>query len=1609
LKRLRRTIRVILISLIGIFVLLFVILNLAGRFVTNQANRILESAGVPVHIQHIRTILPNRVDIRGVSITGNSGDTLIYVDEIQTRLAVMQLLKAKVAIGDLHMDNVNVLLSRDIGDADLDIAEAFTPKEGRKSKPQKKKKNWEIGIANAEISEIMFQMNDVPSGLHLKHQVVKIFLGDFQLSLEGREIVAGSAELEGYKGEVILTASEIEKTREASNPWNYAVRDARLKQVDFTFEDIGQSLLLHVGLGDGQVQTNQVDIPNRLVDIELVLLSQPSITMLTTSSGNEGSRPLNSINWDLAGKSIVVEKGNLVVDSYIKPDPPADPQGLELSDLNLALADLVLSGVNANLSMESLQFETGSGLVLESAQADLHSEETYSSWNVGFQTSNSQLQMEGEAGDPMLHLIGEPSAVNNGRLRILPSTISLTDLGFFISSLKELPWFNEVAEDPISLSGDFSLDRSLLSITESSVSHPENFSMDLRGSITELFDPSVSAMSLTLDVPFINVVWLQDMLSEYGIEPGVNSLEEASLAGDLSDNYRSPGIDFRVRSNLGDVDVTGQIDFNAQSYDFNTTLEKLMLGELTGMDELGMLTGSGTIKGVGLDPSSIRATIDMSIDTLGFRQYPYTGARITGSLMPDTIQVVAFVADSNLYGSIEGVIITPTDSAFMVNASTSLKAALHELHLSGDTLYIDSEGDFQVEKTPHALNADFELDGLRLETPFRAAEIGEFQVNFLSDTSRTRLQVGADFIQLHSDVDVSVDSLPTLKRSYREYVTSLIDTVYENDALRLGYLPDMLVQGNMTYHDVLGILLKDTTLWFSNLRFSLSNNAPGNTIKYDLQGNDLEYKNLRTGDLRILVTDSAGILDLGIDAIDNTFQSTQVKQLSVESQFGDWESQNTLSLLDQQDRVLYHFEVFSKLDSNLLALYVPSRSLILNRTRWQMETPDLLSFNITTGDFYPSLRIHQDDAVIEFFTERSEGTSQYGLVLDKVDFSSILTEEVIPGNPSGAISGNLTYTPHDNGNKEVKTTLRLDQVHWSELDLRTMNLEGLLNSSENGDYQFAMSALMDTSRIEVAAHRKDSTEQQIQAEINKLPVKTFQPFVNTYLSDLRGMISGNFRMYSSGSVRDLSGGLNISNGGVRVNSLNSRFRIPGDSIALNERRLEFNRFTILDTLNNELEVDGYIDFRPEGSILTNLDIASSRLQVMNKADDDQATFAGNVVLDSRLRVRGPLSSPVITGRLKLNEGSRLYYRHEEDLNISETEKTIYFITYNEEGEVMRAPERNTTGTLKRTSIETEVEINPTTRFSFNLSKQIYNINLEIVGGGVLNYRMLGNNQNLLSGRYEVREGTADLKMVGWPGKSFSITEGGYVRWDGPVENPELKFEAVNRVRTSYINPVDGQAREVDFNVVLSLENQLSDLYILFTVNTPDQYLMSIINTLSPEEQMRQAITVLLFERVDLPGISTSSNYMTEQVNQLVASQLNQLTKTTIQGVDISFGIDSYVAATEGGGEQVQTSFSYEVRKGLLNERAQIEISGRLNELYNQPGASDHTLNNISFEYRLDSAATKFFKVYNEHVYEDVFEGEVISTGVGLTFRKRYETFGDILKRDRDKRKKREKR
>ena len=312
------------------------------------------------------------------------------------------------------------------------------------------------------------------------------------------------------------------------------------------------------------------------------------------------------------------------------------------------------------------------------------------------------------------------------------------------------------------------------------------------------------------------------------------------------------------------------------------------------------------------------------------------------------------------------------------------------------------------------------------------------------------------------------------------------------------------------------------------------------------------------------------------------------------------------------------------------------------------------------------------------------------------------------------------------------------------------------------------------------------------------------------------------------------------------------------------------------------------------------------------------------------------------------------------------------------------------------SIQTSIEIDPKSEFNFEISSN-FDVGVKISGSGFLNYSMLPNNTMSLSGSYEIKQGTAELKMVGWPRKYFTIITGSSVRWNGSIDDPEINLEATSRVRSSYENPIDNQNRDVDFFVSMKMSNQLSQVNIVFDVKSPDQYISSVLATLSPEERMMQAVNLLLFEGIDLPNIKSTNNYLTSQINGFWESQLNSMTQSNVKKVNLSFGIDSYTESSASG-EQDYTSLTYEVEKKLFRDRGSVKVSGRVTDV-KQPGqTSNNMIENFSFEYALDTLNSKYLKLYRKQDYEDILEGEVIKSGVGFIYRRSYDAVREIWQR-----------
>jgi hypothetical protein len=1598
---------IFLISFFGLLLLIFIFLNLPSshRFVTKKVNQILSSSGIPVHINSVIRILPGTLFLEGILINGPEKDTIVYAKSVRSEFSTLALLKNRILLPSLKLENVKVTFSRDDPEKGLNIEEAFSAnKSPVPEKQNKKDKTWDISIGKAEINRLAFRMTDSVSGIYIDQDVKKILIETEKMSLVDKTIRVKVLEIDGETGRVVINNKTDNNQTESvgGDSWNVELQELIANGINLVYDDQSQRFKLDLVAAAIKINTNNIDLKKKVIDFNLISLSGTNL-LLSTDKTAETEGKIATVNpgtfdWDIGGGVIDLQHLSFRTAGYNRSADSTYLPAISILEMSMNLSDLHVNKENVNADIKSLNFELGNGFSLQKLKGNVNSGQGNTAINISLETKYSHLNLECKSKGGFFDLISDPYEIKNAEAIIKNTGISLNDLTFFKPDLIKLPVFKALTPKLFNITADISSDDSDLTITDLSISQENSFVINFKGKVANSTVTENLNGVLQFDIHDINQDWLKGLAGDIGIRKDFPDFKNLSLNGTISDSVNSPDFDISLKSDLGNIGLVGSFNFRNKSYSAESVFDNLLLDKITGSQSLGSFNGSANITGTGLTLSSMQADMLLLVDSIYFNKYEYKNTSIKVKLGNEHIDL-SLVADDPFIKLNLNSSVSFKDSDIGAMADGTFSADLNKLHLAEDTLSLEGKISGLFKRKKNNTSAQVTVSGLLLSTPRDFARLDQINFTFYADSTRSSLTGKGDFFNTSFNIEKPVSELNTMISGFRNYLKAFLDPDQSVSAKRSSFLPQIKAELHVSYNKILGMAIRDTSLHFSDLNLSLVKNTGNNRIDCRIDGSGLSYKVAEIGNLNSIITDSSGILDMTLEANNFRLLTRLTKKVKLTARLGKGAAVSRVTFFGNADDLLYDIALGASSDTAGIKVEVPSGELILNGVKWLMDTPDLLSYSRPNKTISPSLKMHTVNSFINVLTNDSAGIHTYKAVVRNVTLTSLISSDFIKGFPEGSVSGFVEYGVKKKSGIKIATDLQLADVRWNDLRYDKISLTGKFDSNGPEDYAVELIGKLDSAEISVKGGKPVNGKRNVLAEFKLIPVNTFQPFAEKYLSDLKGYVSGKIDFQSENGKETFTGAVSIKNGNLRIKPLNSIYKIPAETIKFEGQKAIFDNFTILDSLKHELNVDGNIDYSNIKSITADLGINSSNMQIMNKNEDKNSSFYGDIFIDSKLTVKGPVTNPVLKGKITLTSGTEIFFRQMENLSLSESGKILTFESRNpakgkESKKILPAKT-----VYSKTSIESVVVIDPSTKLNIGLSNRMYKIDLAIQGGGELNYNMLSNSQVSLTGKYEVSEGSANLKMIGWPNKAFTITKGGFIHWSGKLDDPELMFEAVNKVKSSYVNPVDNKERPVDFDVKLKISNNLSDMAVLFSISTPDQYLMSIVNTLSPEEQMRQAITILLFKQIDLPGISTSSNYMTEQVNQIVATQLNQLTKTTIKGVDISFGIDSYVKATETGGQETKTSLSYQLKRSLLNNRAQIELSGRLNDVNRQPNSSDLSLNNFTFEYRLDSAATRFLKVYNEHTYEDVFEGEVIKTGIGFTYRKSYRSLGDIWRKN----------
>ena len=561
------------------------------------------------------------------------------------------------------------------------------------------------------------------------------------------------------------------------------------------------------------------------------------------------------------------------------------------------------------------------------------------------------------------------------------------------------------------------------------------------------------------------------------------------------------------------------------------------------------------------------------------------------------------------------------------------------------------------------------------------------------------------------------------------------------------------------------------------------------------------------------------------------------------------------------------------------------------------------------------------------------------------------------GVPIGNIGIGTVYLPNDDGTHFVDARL-------SHEDTEVLTLSGAYKEEEEGGNIHADLALAD------------------------FPLTLANGFIPDQLAALEGFANGNMTVSGPTDKPDIEGWLSTKDLRIKSSEYSLDLRLEDDSIKVQKNQLNLDRLNVYSTGKNPLVFDGTVNFADFNNVLLDLQVNASNFELINAKRTQQAAAYGKVDVDVNARISGNLSYINVGGRLGLLGSTDVTYVLKDSPLSSEDRLSglVTFVDFNDTTTVAAKEQAQpmNMNVMMQISIAQGTQVH--CLLSADRSKYI-----DLEGGGDLTMNYTPQGELTLTGRYTVLSGEMKYSLPVIPLKTFTITSGSYVDFNGPILNPTLNIAATERVRSTVTE--NDVPRTVSFDVGLSITRTLADMGLEFTIAAPeDMTVQNQLAAMSAEERGKVAVTMLATGMYLAGGTEGSGFSTTNALNALLQSEINNIAGKALETIDLSLGVDQETTA-EGTS---RTDYSFRFAKRFWGNRVSIIVGGKVSTGENVENTGQSLIDNISLEYRLDKSATRYITLFYDKSYESLLEGEITEMGAGLVLRRKMSRMGELF-------------
>jgi len=1339
----------------------------------------------------------------------------------------------------------------------------------------------------------------------------------------------------------------------------------------------------------------------------------------TTSDASAGSP------WKLRFDDLVIRNASFMYeDQELKSKTDAiDYNDIQLDDLDLIASQVRIDGDTIYARFKNLSFVEKSGLELKEFSGKIKFSPTLlKADQLIIQTNNSALDL-----DLFFEYNGLEAYhdfINHVRFEgdFRKSTLDMSDIGFFAETMFTM-------KDTINFDGKVTGTVANIYGKDMHITYGEH--TRFAGQVRMNGLPDFNAAFIHADIDELQTTAadvgrfaLPDSIGSIAVPDLLYKTNVVNVKGKFTG---FPG-DFvakaSFKSNIGqlntDISLKTRKSDQRLSYKGELVASRLDLGRLLGKEtKLGKSSFAMTVDGHGISLDDLDVSAKGWINSLVFNDYKYQNIKLDGSFKDMIFEGHTKIEDQNLDFTFNGLIDFKKQIPRFDFTSAIHHANLNALHLSNR----DSTGILSTR-----MKLDFyatSIDDIQGTASFDSLTFKEAGQSYTLDTLVLKSEQYADGrsgVLLNSDyVDLTISGkytlsqmLPSIKKYLQNYSANLAEKIPASS------------RNDSDQHIQFALALKNTDalsrLFVPALQLSRNSTISGdidlskNSAIISAQADTINLAGLQIYDWHLATSSSEQQFESSIrfgkilpgEEVQGDGYDVGIDSLFVQSQV----SNDTLSYQLSWNDLSNAHKNFGKISGfvqigqeQYYSAGITDAAMYFDSTRWSVAAGNKLVAD-TSGLFFDGLDFISDSAQLSISGGISKSPlDSLSLGFEHLNISHL--DQLIPGGQydiDGVVDGGLTmvnlYTKPN-----FLADIRVSDLYFNreELGLLLLNTSWE-NDSSRLDVQLDVLRRENIGKAEVIKMEgsyfpnDEARNFDIDLKLQDLGSQIFNPFIDEYVHiDPASRVSGALKFSGTYDKPVLAGDVQVDETRVLVKYLNTIYSAAGQVI-FDENIINVNQLQIFDTLQNQADCSGSISHDYFKDFTLDIQIENDNLLALDTRPYDNELFYGIAYASGFVDISGPLEDITMEIRATTEAGTEISIPISTDVSLAEND----YILFINSSDTIKENQQNYNLNVNGFTINMTLDVTPDASINLYLPYGMGDINAK--GYGNIGLGVNSRGDFTINGDYEISEGTFNFSFEKLLKREFNINQGSKISWTGDPYDATVNITATLPVTATLAGlrlQTDSTAirnKKVNVDCNIHLQNSLFNPDISFSLDLKNvaedtrQIIFAALDTTDQSAMSQQIISLILIKSF---SYTTAGPNLGASGFKLLSNQLSNWLSNMSKDFDIGI---NYQPGTELTEDELEVALKTQLFDDRLMIDGNFGVKGN-----SQDQNTSNVVGNINVEYQITDDGRFRIKAFNRANDISFLEDNAPYTqGVGIFYRKEFEKFWDLFKKDKSK-------